>query len=114
MSRPEDRARKGSQPLNSIGDILPAVGRELGLDNKVRELAVLALWEQVVPEAYRQTSRAVRLRREGCQWILDVRVANGPTATELAFERENIRERINAFTPQTGFAIARIEIGVGG
>lgn len=112
MNRPEDRARKGPQPMSNLSDILPAVGRELGLDNKVRELAVLALWEQVAPETCRRASRAIRLRQEGRRWIMDVHVADGPTASELAFHLEDIRRRINGFSVQTGFEIAKIDLGI--
>ncbi|MDX2085960.1 MAG: DciA family protein [Candidatus Melainabacteria bacterium] len=98
---------------SSVGVLLPQVGRLLGLEDKARELALLALWPQVVDPPYRDSSRAVRvLVQPNGQKRLLVRVLDGVTAAQLGFCAERYCQQLNAYAPQTGFYLAGIDFKV--
>ena len=99
--------------LITIQNILPDVGKSIGLEKKTQEMAVLGLWRQMVPPAYGNDSRAMALRPQGGRYIMQVRVRDGNTASNLSFELEGVKQRINSFARETGIVIERIELGVG-
>ncbi len=103
--------------LSSLTDLLPAFSRDIGLERKVNEMALLALWISQVtivagPEAAEQ-SRATRLKKQGNQVLLQVKVSNAALASELGFHLPAIREGLNRFSPQTGLMVDRIQLSVG-
>jgi hypothetical protein len=42
-----------------------------------------------------------------------IRVCDAPTAGELSFHTEHLRDRLNDYAPQTGLFIQRIRLTVG-
>lgn len=113
------RPRKPRPPesLSSLAEILPTLCRDLDIDKKVNELALLALWprqvEAVAGAVAAAQSKAVRLKKQGDRLILVVKVANAALASELGFHVPVIKEALNRFKPQTGLAIDQIQLSVG-
>lgn len=126
MSRPPRPANQGGRrtpgglggdAVSSLADVLPALCRDLSLDQKVNELAFLALWDSQVtaiagPMVAGQT-RAVRLQQRGARRILLVRVGHAALAAELGFHVAALKEALNRFEPQTGVRIDHIQLTVG-
>jgi hypothetical protein len=115
MSKRRDPKRIGS--LSSLADVLPGVCEGLELDKKIHEMALLALWPKQVAllagSHAAENSRAVRLKKQGYQTILLVRVAQAALASELGFQVPALKEALNRFTPQTGLTIDHIQLTVG-
>jgi hypothetical protein len=115
MSRTRGPKRVGS--LSSLANILPEVCEGLKLDEKINEMALLALWpkqvEAIAGSHAAQNSRAVRLKKQGYQTILLARVNQAALASELGFHLPLIKEALNRFTPQTGFTVDQIQLTVG-
>lgn len=115
--------KKGKKPgrvgsLAAFSDVLPQLCQSLELDKKVNELALLALWPQQVTAVMGQSqvaqqSRAVRLRKQGYQMVLAVKVANAALASEMSFHLPALIGRLNAFKAQTGLTVDRIQLTVG-
>lgn len=107
--------RAGS--LASLADVLPVLYRDLDMDKKVNEFALLALWPAMATsligsEGAAQT-RAVGLRKQGARTILQVRVANAALASELSFHLPAIQTALNGYAPQTGLRVDRIQLNTG-
>jgi predicted nucleic acid-binding Zn ribbon protein len=98
---------------NDLNSILNTVAKNLGMDQKAREFAVLQLWPLVVPEAYKACSKAKAVTYRGKAAWLRVAVSSGAMATELSFEREELLEALNQYSPQTHIVLAGIELKVG-
>lgn len=109
------RSQKGLQkrPAVFLGDVLSQVSRDLALDQKVNEMALLTLWAQVVEVPLRDRSLALRLLNRNGNKILRVKVKDAATAGELSFQIEAICEKLNQFEPQTGIRVAGLEIKIG-
>lgn len=103
--------------LSTLADILPALCQDLDLDKKVNELALMALWPKQVAGIAGQVaadhSKAVRLKKQGHQTTLLVRVSNAAMASELSFQVPAIKEALNKFSPQTGLTVDQIQLTVG-
>ncbi|HEY9686030.1 MAG TPA: DUF721 domain-containing protein [Coleofasciculaceae cyanobacterium] len=103
--------------LTSLADILPAVCRDLALDRKVNELALLALWpkqvEMLAGAVAASQSKAIRLKKQGDRTILVVKVASATLASELGFQVPALKDALNRFHPQTGIMLDQIQLSVG-
>lgn len=113
MYRSHPRKKRASRPIESVSQVLPTVGRQLHLDQKVQEWSVLALWEQIVDSAFQNTTRALKIQSMGGQKQLVVLVTNHALASELTFCLEEYRDRLNGFFPQTGLKIDKIKLRMG-
>ena len=72
-----------------VGDILPAVLKSVGLDQKLKEREILTIWPAVVGEEIAARAKAVKIN-EG---VLYVHVDHGAWMQELHFmEKEIIRK----------------------
>lgn len=72
-----------------IGDILPAVLKSAGLEQRLREQKILAIWPTVVGEDIAARTKAVRIEKG----VLHVYVEHGAWMQELYFmEKELIRK----------------------
>ena len=72
-----------------IGDILPAVLKSAGLEQRLREQEILTIWPAVVGEHIAARTSAVKIEKG----VLFVRVEHGAWMQELYFkERELIRK----------------------
>lgn len=114
MSKQRTR-RPGS--LSTLADVLPGLSNSLHLEDKVHEMAVLSLWPSLVSlvagEGARHGSKASRLRRQGNQTILQVKVASAALSAELGFHLPALLEALNGYAPQTGITVHRIQLSVG-
>jgi len=97
--------------------IFPEIVKQLGLERRVQEFSVLALWEKVLaenlPPLFHRKTEAVKLKLVGEKRQLVVRVENASLASELMFHREKLQRQINAFSPQTGITIDDIILRIG-
>jgi hypothetical protein len=112
---PKKPQRVGS--LSSLGDVLPGLYRDLDMDKKVNEFALLGLWPSLVQTflgvSGAAQTRAFRLRKQGYQTVLMVKVSNAALASELSFQLMHLKEALNGYTPQTGLTVDRIQLMVG-
>jgi hypothetical protein len=118
-SKPSRRTRKPERTgsLAALSDVLPGLYRDLDMDKKVNEFALLRLWPQLVaslttPAAAAQT-RAIRLKKQGVRTVLMVKVANAVLASELTFQILPLKDAINGYKAQTGLTIDQIQFLVG-
>lgn len=112
MSKPDPKKRKSGE-AEAVSALLGGMSRTLRLDEKAKEFALFALWQQVAEAAFPARTRAVRLACKGEKLFLQVKVQDSVTASELSFYLETYREVLNTFRPQTGFYLDGIELGVG-
>lgn len=110
MSFKKPPKRPRSKQASSVADIIPTVGQRMGLNEKVSEWSVLQLWDQVVAPMFKETTQAIKLSKQGPQTKLHVRASNPTVAAQLMFSLEEYRQAINAFSPQTGIRVDRIEM----
>lgn len=107
-------SRVGS--LSAFSDVLPQICQNLELDKKVNEMALLALWpnqvSQLAGAVIGQNTRAVRLRKQGYQTVLLVKVANAALASELTFHIPALLNALNGYKAQTGLTVDRIQVSV--
>lgn len=104
----KSRRRVGS--LQTVSQVLPVVGEQLNLTQKVQEWSVLTLWEQIIDPIFHGKTQAVRLKKMGQNHTLLVKAANSVIATELGFYLEHYRERLNAYAQETGLHIHQITL----
>jgi hypothetical protein len=113
--KPKKPQRVGSMAL--FGDVLPTLYRDLEMDKKVNEFAFLALWPQVVCAAVGMDiatqTQAIRLKKQGNRTILLAKVSCSALASELSFYTSTLQQALNAYAPQTGITIQRIQLSVG-
>lgn len=109
------RGRKPVRPgtLKALADVLPAVSDQLHLDRKVQEMALLALWPQLVGASYAAHTRAMALKKRGDKQTLLVKVANAALASDLSFQLPVLQEALNRYEPQTGLKVDAIHLMVG-
>jgi|GEM_PF-5107268 len=96
-----------------FNSILDTVAKNIGMDQKALEFALLQLWPLVVPEAYRTCSKAKAITHRGKAVWIRINVSSGAMATELSFEREELLDALNKYSPQTKITLAGIDIKVG-
>jgi predicted nucleic acid-binding Zn ribbon protein len=90
-----------------VGDILPAVLKSIGLDQKLREREILACWAEVVGEEIAARTRAIKIDRG----VLFVHVDHSAWMQELHFMEREIIERLNEKKP--GITVRKIRFGTG-
>ena len=98
---------------SDLNKILDAVAKNMGMDQKAHEFAVLQIWPLVVSEAYKECSKAKAITYRGKAPWLRVHVSSGAMATELSFEREELLDKLNHYSTQTGIVLSGIDIKVG-
>ena len=78
-----------------IGDVLPAVLRDLGLQTKFKERQVVDAWAAVVGPELAQRSRALRCENG----TLVVRVDHGAWMQEMHFIEKELLSKLRAACP---------------
>ena len=106
MKKPK---RQGT-PMTGIENILPIVGQQLNLEAKVQEWAVLALWAQLLPEPYCSHTKAVKIKRTGPKLTLLVKATNAAVASQLTFQLESWRQKLNDYARETGIHLDAIQL----
>jgi hypothetical protein len=110
--KPPPRGPKNRE-ITPLSKILPQVSRDLDLDSKVGEMALLSLWTTVVGGPLSARTRATRLLKRNGTNVLQVRVKDAATAGELSFLIDTLVSRLNSFAPQTGCRVAGIDLKIG-
>lgn len=98
---------------SKLADVLPGLCRDLALDEKVKELSLLSIWETLVDDLYKKNTRAVSVRKQGGKNILLIRVKEAALASQLTFDIQRLKTELNRFAPQTGVKIDDIRLQVG-
>jgi len=78
-----------------VGDVLPAVLKRLGLDQKFKDQQILGLWPEVVGPQLAQRTRAMRIDRG----VLFVHVTHGAWMQELHFMEAALVGRLRERAP---------------
>lgn len=77
--------------IQSIGDLLPALLRKLGLERGVKEHEILERWAEIVGPKIAEVSSAERIR-DGKLWVA---VGHPAWRNELNFMKRELIEKIN-------------------
>lgn len=96
-----------SKRFSRIGDILPAVLKSVGLDQKLKERELLSLWPTVVGEEIAARTRAVNVDRG----VLYVEVTHSAWLQELHFMEKQIYKRLREEAPDISFRRIRFTTG---
>lgn len=86
-----------------IGDVLPAVLRDLGLQTRFKERQVVDTWAAVVGPELAQRSRALRCENG----TLVVRVDHGAWMQELHFIEKELLSKLRAACPDVNLTKIR-------
>jgi hypothetical protein len=112
MSR-TNQSRKPLTDAFALTDILPQVVRDLNLEQKAHDMAVLSLWPLVVPSELKPYTRAVRLERSKSKITLWVSATSSAAASRLTFVQHQILATLNSYAPQTGTVLSDLRITQG-
>lgn len=98
----------------SIQALLPNFSVELGLEKQAAKMALIRLWQQQLPDGYKDIAVATGLiysnNRKSAQ--LMVSVPHGALATELQLMGPALCEALNQYAPQTGVTLSGIKVSV--
>ena len=78
-----------------IGDILPAVLKSAGLEQKLRDQEILTIWPTVVGEEVAARTTAVKMENG----VLHIRVEHGVWLQELYFMERDILRKLREKAP---------------
>jgi predicted nucleic acid-binding Zn ribbon protein len=84
-----------TRKLTRIGEVLPSVLKRLGLEQRFKEQAVLALWADVVGAELASRTRATRIEKG----VLYVYVDHGAWMQELHFIEKELVRKLRAAAP---------------
>ena len=108
--------KKPRRPRSSfvpVADVLGAVTKDLKLDERVREYALLKLWAALVGEPYAGCSKASKITRRGSETVLTVKVNDSAMASQMGFVLPQVQAKLNGYAAQTGIRVDRIMVQVG-
>ena len=91
-----------------VGDILPTVLRSIGLDRRLKEQGILAIWPQVVGEDIAARTQPVKIE----DGVLYVRVNHSAWMQELHFMEKEILRKLKEAAPN--IEVGRIRFSAGG
>ena len=95
-------ARRSFTP---VGNVLPSVLRELGLDKRFSERKLVEIWPEVVGDALARRARATRYEKG----VLFVHVDHGAWMQELHFMEKELVRKLRAACPDVD--LVRIRFG---
>lgn len=106
-------ARKEMSPA-SLQALLPTFAAELDLDKQAAKMAVCRLWQQILPDAFKNTAKATGLAVDHTtnQTTLLVSVFHGGVASELQLMGPALCEELNRYASETGVTLAGIKVSV--
>ncbi|MDD8018205.1 MAG: DUF721 domain-containing protein [Bacteroidota bacterium] len=78
----------------SLGSVLDALVKSLGIGQQVEQYKIFDLWGQIVGEQVAKVSSPERIHNG----TLTVTVSNAPWRNELTFRKKEILEKIHAVT----------------
>ena len=90
-----------------VGDILPTVLKSIGLDQRLREQEILAIWPEVVGEEVAARTQPFKIERG----VLHVRVDHSTWMQELHFMEQEILRKLKEKAPD--IELVRIRFGSG-
>jgi predicted nucleic acid-binding Zn ribbon protein len=80
------------ETFSSLGTVLDALLRSLGIDQQVEQYKIFDAWNEVVGEQVAKVAKPERIRNG----TLIVSVTNAPWRAELTFRKKEILEKIRA------------------
>jgi predicted nucleic acid-binding Zn ribbon protein len=81
--------------FTKVGDLLPSILKQLGLEKRFKEQHVLTLWPSVVGDELASRTKATKIDRG----VLYVRVDHGAWLQELHFIEEAIIKKFRILEP---------------
>lgn len=111
------------RPALPLGTVLPTVATALGLERKAAELALCALWPNVVGAHWAKLSKAVKVespkatphygvKASGKQAILVVAVASPLVVSQLQLQQASFLAKLNAYQQQTGIVLGGFRFSI--
>ncbi len=88
-----------------VGDILPTVLKSIGLDQRLKEQEILAIWSDVVGKEIAERTQPIKVERG----VLYVRVDHSAWVQELHFMEKDILRRLKEKAPAVD--LVRIRFG---
>ena len=85
--------------ISRVGDILPAVLKSIGLDQKFKEREILSIWPTVVGDEIAAQTHALKIERG----VLYVQVENPVWRQELHFMEKEIYRKLREKVPEIKF-----------
>ncbi|MGA7159987.1 MAG: DUF721 domain-containing protein [Bacteroidota bacterium] len=76
----------------SLGNVIDALMRQLGLQTKLKQYDVVGLWPSIVGEQIANMTSVDKVERN----VLVVKVTAAPWRTELTFRKKEILEKVHA------------------
>lgn len=100
-----------------LADILPAISKELRLDEKAKEFSLLSVFDELLGQQFDGQfcgkARALRIQTKAGKRQLVVLTENGTVANELSFYTAQLLEQLNAFAAQTGIRLDAVQCRIG-
>ena len=96
VKNPDRKTRKGN--LTKIGEIIPVIRENLGLEKSLKITALKELWPLVTNFKIAKHSQPAYFDNEG---NLVIAVKGGALATELSMQKINILEKLKEATKNT-------------
>jgi len=100
-NKPFQRRRSRSS-ITSVGTVLSKVLSKYGLEQRMKEQAFMAMWNDVVDEPFKKVSRPLFIDHEGS---LVVSVKDSTVAQELTFHRGQLMKKLAPFARGVGLPI---------
>lgn len=111
--RSTHKKNKLPTPAEKLSSILPKLCEEIHFDDRVKEMSLLRLWEQLVPEPFKTHTSAKAVKKVGGKTVLMVHVRDAAMASELSFNLDQFKTMVNDFSGQTGIRLDDIRVRVG-
>jgi predicted nucleic acid-binding Zn ribbon protein len=79
-------------PPESLGNVIDALMRQLGLQTKLKQYDIVGLWSSIVGEQIASVTSVDKVEKN----VLVVKVTAAPWRTELTFRKKEILEKVHA------------------
>ncbi len=76
----------------SLGNVIDALMHQLGMQTKLKQYDIVALWPSIVGEQIASMTSVDKIEKN----VLVVKVTAAPWRTELTFRRKEILEKVHA------------------
>jgi len=104
---PALKQRKPQPNMNQVEMVLPAVLSKLGLDRKMKEHALMQVWESLLPQAMARRSRPIFMDH---QYNLVIAVKDASTAQELSLIKTKLLQSIAPTARSLGVELRGVRI----
>ena len=110
------RQKEFSQPVFRMVDVLPALSRQLRLDEKAKEISVMSLVDHFLSSEFdgrfSGLAKASHMVFKNDKRALIIDVKSGLVASELGFYVPSLLQQINHYAPQTEITVHQIKLRI--